>query len=162
MQAFSFLWLMHLVKDFRLTKSGRAQTHFLLFGYELLKCRTVPHLQLSDHDNTVRGSMSPWWITGSTLWVKSNFSCCMSSTFLSCSRCSRLKLCRRHSLTLIPLISQTDKLVCLLIEPCGRNVACTQLYHFALPSFHRRYTSTPHFIRLPPPPKSHPYHSTIL
>lgn len=78
-------------------------------------CASLP-VVLCPADNTVSGSMSPWWITGSILSVMSNL--CMSLTFLSCNWSSRLKLCRRHPLApLIPFISQTEAPVCRLTKP---------------------------------------------
>ncbi len=91
--------------------------------------QTVSHLQSSCVLLTVLwvGPYLPCGSLGRVLWATS---CSMSVTFLSCNWCSWLKLCRRHSHTLLILLSH--KLRDLYVgspNPHGKNVGCVQLCH---------------------------------
>lgn len=109
-----------------------------------------PTAVLCPPDNTVSGSISPKWITRSTLSVTSILTYCVSVTFLLCNGCSWLKLCGRRSHTPIILLPHRPGLVRWLTKPPWRNVGRVQLCHLRSMS-HQPRTSPPHFTRLPPP-----------
>lgn len=113
-------------------------------------------------DNTVSGSISPKWITRSTLSVTSNLTYCVSVTFLSCNRCSWLKVMRETlSYSYNPLTSQTGTRALAHQTPCG-GISAASNYAICAP----RLTSHAllHLISLDFHllAESHRYHTTVL
>lgn len=119
------------------------------------------HYQQQTESPPVTLWVDPYLPRGSLdlLSIMSNLSYCMSHTFLSCNRCSWIKLCGKHSHTLpIPLSHKWSDLYGRSQNPPREECWSCPIMPFARSPFHRPRTPPPHFTRLPPPsslPKSH-------